>query len=391
MFLWCVPGPTEAIIISGSKRNGSDGPHLRVVTGKGCVVNPFTQVARKLSLDLREAQISEPCLTKQGIRMSVEAAAVFKVGDDDQSIADAARRFGDQQDYMQSLVGQVMAGHLRSIVGALTVEEIISGRDRLARQVKDSCARELQQLGLVLDSLQIKGISDDAGYIEALAQPHVAVARRDARIAAAQAEQAAAEQEQLSQARQADVARQVEVQKACYQAEIDRAQAQAAQAGPLAQAQASHQVIAAETGRAELQAVLTARQLASTVHAHADAEAYKIRTLAQADRDAMSWRAQGLGRGNQALLAANQIVDQLPALVAAAAQGLADSNLVVLNGTDGVNQVLTAIAGQAFTIYETLRAGVDTVKDAPMSPAPTNGHRPYRTSVQPRPIRTVAP
>jgi flotillin len=285
----------------------------------------------------------------------------------------------------------VLAGHLRCIVGALTVEEIIRERDRLTRQVTDSSARELQKLGLVLDSLHIKRLSDDAGYLEALAEPHVAAARRDARIAAAQAEQAAAEQEQLSQARHADLVHQVEVQKAGYQAEIDRAHAQAAQAGPLAQAQASQQVIAAETGRAELETVLTATQLVSSVNAHADAEAYRIRTLAQADRDAMSWRAQGLGRGNQALLAANQIVDQLPVLVAAAAQGLAESNLVVLNGTDGVNQVLTAILGQAFTVYETLRGGLNTIKDAPVSPAPPNGHRPYRTSAHPSPIRTVAP
>jgi len=166
MFLWCVPGPTEAIIISGSRRKGGNGPALRVVTGKGCAVNPFTQVACKLSLALREAQISEPCWTKQGVRLSVDAVAVFKVGDDDQSIADAAGRFVDRQNYMPSVVGQVVAGQLRSIVGALTVEEIIRERDRLTRQVKDSSAREMQKLGLVLDALQIKGISDETGYIE---------------------------------------------------------------------------------------------------------------------------------------------------------------------------------------------------------------------------------
>jgi uncharacterized membrane protein YqiK len=118
----------------------------------------------------------------------------------------------------------------------LTVEEIIRERDRLTQEVKDSSASEMEKLGLVLDSLQIKGISEDLGYIDALAQPHVVAVQRDARIAAAKAEQVAAEQEQLSQAKQADFARQSEVQKAGYRAEIERAQAEASQAGPLARA-----------------------------------------------------------------------------------------------------------------------------------------------------------
>lgn len=391
MFFWRVPAPNEAMIISGSKRKHEGGPQFRIVTGHGCLVNPIKQIARKLSLDLREAQITEPCVTKQGIQLSVQGVAVFKVGDDDQSIANAARRFLDQQDYMESLVSQVLAGHLRSIVGGLTVEEIIRERDRLTQEVKDSSASEMEKLGLVLDSLQIKGISEDIGYIDALAQPHVVAVQRDARIAAAKAEQVAAEQEQLSQAKQADFARQSEVQKAGYRAEIERAQAEASQAGPLARARASQEVIAAETSKAELEAALTAKQLASTVNAQADAQAYKVRTLAQADRDAMSLRAQGLSRGNQALLAANQIVEQLPALVQAAATGLADSNLVVLNGTDGVNQVLTGILGQAFTVFETLRAGVGAVNDPASAATQTNGHPQYSGTVETRPaVRQAA-
>jgi hypothetical protein len=131
--------------------------------------------------------------------------------------------------------------------------------------------------------------------------------------------------------------------------------------------------------------------LASTVNAQADAQAYKVRTLAQADRDAMSLRAQGLGRGNQALLAANQIVEQLPALVQAAATGLADSNLVVLNGTDGVSQVLTGILGQAFTVFEALRTGVGAISDPATGATQPNGHHQYSGTVEPRPaVRQAA-
>ena len=98
--LFCVvPAPNEPMITSGSKRKDSDGPRFRIVTGHGWVVNPFKQIARKLSLDLGEAQITEPCVTKQGIQLSDQGVAVFKVGDDDRSLANAARSFLDQQDY----------------------------------------------------------------------------------------------------------------------------------------------------------------------------------------------------------------------------------------------------------------------------------------------------
>ena len=389
MFFWKVPAPNEALIISGSKHKDPSGPQFRIVTGHGCFVNPLKQIGRKLSLDLREAQIDEPCVTNQGIQLAVQAVAVFKVGDDPQSIANAARRFLDQQDYMESLVSQVLAGHLRSIVGGLTVEQIIRERDRLTQEVKDSSSSEMEKLGLVLDSLQIKEIVDNANYIQSLAAPHVANVQRDARIAQAQAEQAAAEQEQMSAAKQADYARQTEVQKAGYKAEIDQAQAQAAQSGPLSQARASQEVIAAETERAELEAKLTAKKLESTVNAQADAEAYKTRTIAQADSDAMTLRAKGLEAGNQALLAANRIVEQLPDLVAAAASGLRDSNLVVLNGTDGINEVLTGVLGQAFAVFGALREGVTGV--AAGSPNGGDPARPTSPGAEAGPVPAKGP
>ena len=99
MFFYRIPAPNEAMVVSGSKR-GSDGGQFRIVTGRGSFVLPWKNKARWLSLDLREALISESCVTKLRIPLTVEAVAVFKVGDDNSSIANAARRFLDQQQGM---------------------------------------------------------------------------------------------------------------------------------------------------------------------------------------------------------------------------------------------------------------------------------------------------
>lgn len=140
MLFWHVPAPNEALLISGSKRRGQD-TQFRIVTGHGSFVLPVKQKARVLSLALRESEIVEDCVTNQGIRLNVRAVAAFKVGDDSASIANAARRFLAEQNRMEELVGRIFAGHLRSIVGGLTVEQIIRERDRVAQEIKDGSRR----------------------------------------------------------------------------------------------------------------------------------------------------------------------------------------------------------------------------------------------------------
>src|SRR5438128_4631759 len=194
MFFWHVPAPNEALLISGSKRQAQD-TQFRIVTGHGSFVLPVKQKARILALALREAEIVEDCVTNQGIRLKVRAVAVFKVGDDTVSIANAARRFLSEQDRMEVLVGRVFAGHLRSIVGGLTVEQIIRERDRVAQEVKDGSHAEMEKLGIVVDALEIQEIEDASGYINNLAAPHAAAVASQARIAQAQADQEAAQRE----------------------------------------------------------------------------------------------------------------------------------------------------------------------------------------------------
>ncbi|QNK83050.1 flotillin family protein [Nakamurella sp. PAMC28650] len=376
MFFWHVPAPNEALLISGSKRQTQD-TQFRIVTGHGSFVVPIKQKARILSLALLEAEIKEDCVTNQGIRLNIQAVAVFNVGDDFVSIANAARRFLSEQSRMEELIGRIFAGHLRSIVGALTVEELIRERDRVAQEVKDGSHAEMEKLGIVVDAVQIQEIADATGYISNLAAPHAAAVASQARIAAARADQEAAEREQQAAALKAEYERDTEIKRAGFLAETDRARAQSAQAGPLAQAQAAQQVIEQQTALAQRQAELAAQRLeaevrrpadaeayrrttlatadATTVRAQADGAAYAERVLAQAQAEANSARAASLEGGNQELIAANHLVEVLPALVEAAARGIAQSNLTIVNGAEGVSEMVTGIVGQGLSILEALK------------------------------------
>src|SRR5215467_7187343 len=218
MFFWHVPAPNEALLISGSKRRKAE-TQFRIVTGHGSLVLPVKQKARMLSLALREAEIIEDCITNQGIKLNVRAVAAFKVGDDPVSIANAARRFLSEQDKMEMLVGRVFAGHLRSIIGGLTVEQIIRERDRVAQEVKDGSHAEMEKLGIVVDALEIQEIEDGSGYINHLAAPHAAAVASQARIAQALADQEATERELQAAAMKAQFERDSSIKRAGFIAE----------------------------------------------------------------------------------------------------------------------------------------------------------------------------
>jgi len=354
MLFWRVPAPNEALLISGSKR-AKEATQFRIVTGHGSFVLPVKQQARMLSLALREAEIVEECITNQGIRLNVRAVAAFKVGDDQASIANAARRFLSEQDRMEVLVGRVFAGHLRSIIGGLTVEQIIRERDRVAQEVKDGSHGEMEKLGIVVDALEIQEIEDSSGYINNLAAPHAAAVASQARIAKARAELEAAQRELEAATMKAQYERDMAIKQAGYRAETEQAKARAAQAGPLSEAQASQEVIAEQTALAQRQAELAAQRLEAEVRRPADAEAYRRRTIAQAEADAYQTRAASMRQGNQELIAADRLMENLPAIVEAAARGLAGANLTVLNGTEGVSEVVAGLVGQGLSILELLK------------------------------------
>ena len=357
MFGYRVPAPDEALLISGG-RAGNSGAPFRVVTGRGAFVMPTFRKARYLTLSLQEAEVAETCVTKQGISLNVRAVIAFKVGNDEESIVNAGQRFLSDQDQMSVLTGRIFAGHLRSIIGSMTVEEIVTERQKLATEVLDGSKQEMANLGLTVDSLQIQSIDDmGAGYIAAMAAPNNAAIQRQAKIAQAAADQAAAEAQQASVRKQAEFARQTSVVQAQYKAEIDKAQAQAAQAGPLAQAEAQQAVIATQAKLAQQQAELRQQQLVSEVIRPAEAEAQKVKILAIADAERTRIAAEAAASNNRVALD-QLLIAQLPQIVKEAAVGLAGANVTVLNGADGLGEIAAGLVSQGLTILESVRRGV---------------------------------
>src|SRR6201991_3612114 len=146
MFGYRVPAPDEAMLISGGRRGMKDAP-FRVVTGHGAFVTPMFRKVRYLTLAMQEAEVSETCVTKQGISLNVRSVIAFKVGNDSESIVNAGQRFLSDQDQMSVLTGRIFAGHLRSIIGSMTVEEIVTERQKLATEVLDGSAAEMAKIG----------------------------------------------------------------------------------------------------------------------------------------------------------------------------------------------------------------------------------------------------
>ncbi len=381
MFGYRVPAPDEAMLVSGGKF-GRGGAPFKVVTGHGAFVLPLFRKVRYLTLAMCEAEVAETCVTRQGISLNVRAVIAFKVGNDDESIVNAGQRFLSDQDQMSTLTGRIFAGHLRSIIGSMTVEEIVTERQKLATEVLDGSKAEMAKIGLTVDSLQIQSIDDmNSGYIDAMAAPHNAAIQRQAQIAQAQANQAAAEAQQESQRKQAEYARQTSIVQAQYKAEIDRAQAQAAQAGPLAQAQAQMDVLAAQAELAKRQAELRQRQLVAEVIRPAEADAEKTRILAEADARRIRLQAEAAASHDRVALD-RMLIDQLPQIVREAAAGLAGANVSVLNGADGLSEIAAGLVGQGLTILESVKSSLSGAADASrgrgivQGPAATDGQAP---------------
>ncbi len=360
MFGYRVPAPNEALLISGKKQRGTDAPQFKIVTGHGVFVMPIISRASTLTLAMQEAEVVEDCFTQQGLTLAVQAVIAFKVGDDHESIAAAARRFQGDQSQMATLVGRIFSGHLRSIIGSMTVEAIIREQQTLGDAILDASKVEMGRIGLAVDSLQISSIDDKgSGYIRALAAPHQATVNQAAKVAQAAADQASAMAQQESIRNQDEYARQTAVSQAQFQAEIDQAQQKAAQAGPLAAAQAQQAVLAERALVAQKNAELREAELIAEVLKPAQAEAERIRLLAKADADATKLSAEAAAA--QGRIALDQLViQQLPEMLRAAAEGLQGANLTVLDGADGLTGVVASLAGQGMALLDSVRSGLNS-------------------------------
>ena len=356
-----IPRADEAMLISGG-RGGTDGTPFRVVIGNSAFVMPFLRSAAFLTLRMQEAQVQETCQTIQGITLNLSAVGAFKVGDDTQSIVSAAQRFLSDQRQMPALVGQIFAGHLRGIVGAMTVEEIIRERQKLAHEVLDASKDELAHIGLVVDSFQIQSIDDaGSGYINALAAPHNAEVQKQAAVAQAAADQAAVEAQQKSQQAQAQYKQQTAEVEAAADAKINVAKANAESETVAAQQESERQqaesrrtAMEAQTQLAEQQAALAAKQLETTQVKPAEAQAKIVKLQAEAEAEAMRIKAEAAAANDRVALDLKWI-EIMPDLMDKVADAFADSNVTVLNGAEGMGEVMAGLVSQAMAVYNAAR------------------------------------
>src|SRR5208283_3686677 len=255
-------GPHEALIVYGFRGT-------RVVQGHGTVIFPMVENCKDLSLELMSFDVApqQDLYTKQGVAVTVEAVAQIKVKSDKESILTAAEQFLTKSDQeRESLIRLVMEGHLRGIIGQLTVEEIVKQPEMVGDRMRGTCADDMNKMGLEVISFTIKEVRDKNEYITNMGKPDVARIKRDAdvataeasrdtavatasaqlaaAVATAEADQKRIEAQTASQAKQAEAQRDLEVKKAAYQESVKRQQAQADKAYEIQANVMQQQVIA---------------------------------------------------------------------------------------------------------------------------------------------------
>src|SRR5918996_3207611 len=251
---------------------------IKVVVGGGTFVLPLIHKVGRLKLTARQIGVALPdAVTSQGIKVAVQGVSTFKIGRDVESIRNAAERFLDsKEEQVDSIVKNVLEGSLRSIVGTLTIEELIMDRQKLLQQVQDSAKGDLATSGLQIDAFTIQSINDESGYVDLLGQQKLAIVERDARVAKAGADQEAAVREAEAQQVKINAERDVSLREAEVLTLTAAAQARAGQAGPLAEAEAQQEVTRRQTELAELAAARTEKELLATTVRPAEAEAEAI-------------------------------------------------------------------------------------------------------------------
>ncbi len=261
--------PNEVGMISGSAKTGD----VKIILPGGRdFVWPILQTIRYLPMTQQTVALGVEAEDKNKIKVFVSAVAAIKVGDNDAAIRAAAQRFMGKahiEGAIAEATTEALEGTLRSIVGAMTVSDLISDREALQQQVLDGA-----ETVLAIDTLQINKIEDNDGYIASLGVPERKRVEQEARIATANAEALAAAAEATSQATVAQQQRDLAIKKAALKKEIDAAQADAEAAGPLAKAENDRKVAEIEQRAAQARADLRERELDTEVRKPADADLY---------------------------------------------------------------------------------------------------------------------
>jgi flotillin len=315
-------GPHEALIVYGM-----GGTH--VYTGSGNIIFPMVQTCKELSLELMSFDVApqQNLYTHQGVAVTVEAVAQIKVKSDKESILTAAEQFLTKRpEQREGLIRLVMEGHLRGIMGQLTVEQIVKEPEMVGDRMRSTCADDMNKMGLEVISFTIKEVRDKNDYITNMGRPDVARIKRDAEVAAAEADRdiaikraesqraaavakAQADQERVaaetaSLAKQAEAQRDLDIKKASYLEMTKKAQATADKAYEIETNVMQQQVVAeavkvqqvereaqVKVQDAEIERV--ERELIATVLKQAEISRQRIETLANAERQRLISEAEG--------------------------------------------------------------------------------------------------
>lgn len=310
-----VAGPNQAFIITGRKGRTKPDEHgqtiadlsgQRVVLGGGAFIVPLVQKLHTIDLSARRISIHiEGAVSAHGIRLNLDGVAVVKVGSDADSIRAAAQRFLTQQDQIDVFTTEVLAGALRSIVGGLSVEEVIRDRAAFASRVSEESESALTSQGLTLDTFQIQDITSDSDYLQDLGRAEAARVQRDAAVAESVARQDSEQARLIAEERIAEAERNLALKVAAIRAETDAASAKASAAGPLEAAARQQDVLAAQALVAQAQAALTDKELDTQVRKPADAQRYRVEIEAEAARTAKISTAEA---DRQAAIAAAEAI-----------------------------------------------------------------------------------
>ncbi len=358
-------GPDEALIVTGSYLGSKNvhvdesGNKIKIVRGGGTFVVPIFQQAEPLSLLSIKLDVQTPeVYTEQGVPVMADGVAIIKVGSSIGEIATAAEQFlGKTRQDMENEAKEVLEGHLRSILGSMTVEEIYKNRDKFSQEVQRVASQDLAKMGLVIVSFTIKDVRDKNGYLDALGKPRIAQVKRDADIATAEAEKETrikraeadkearkAELERLTEIAEAEKINQLKLAE--FRREQDIAKARADQAYHLEEAKAKQEVMAQQMQikiierqkqieLEEKEILRRERQYDSEVKKKADAERYAIEQKAAAEKakqiaeaDAQKYRVETLAKAEAERIR----LDGLAKAEAEKAKGEAEAEIIRLKG-----------------------------------------------------------
>ena len=315
-------GPNEAIIVYGFR-----GP--RVIKGGGAIIFPMVENSRQLSLELMSFDVApqQDLYTKQGVAVTVEAVAQIKVRSDQESILTAAEQFLTKSpDQREGLIRLVMEGHLRGIIGQLTVEQIVKEPEMVAERMRSTCLDDMSKMGLEVISFTIREVRDKNEYITNMGRPDVARIKRDAEIASAEAERdtairraislreaavakSAADQERViaetaSLSKQAEAQRDLDIKKAQFTEQSRRQEAQADKAYEIQTNVMQQQVVAeqvkvqqiekeAQVKVQEAEILRHEKELISTVLKGSEIEKLRVENIAAAEKSRLTAEAEG--------------------------------------------------------------------------------------------------